>query len=175
MKILVRDFRDEPLKLQVNAAPGELELADADYTFNTPVTGEVEFHPLADSSKVYASGHLETTAEAECVRCLGHVTIPIRATVRALYENNEELLKPEHGLLGKEDESISYFDGEQIDRAPQFREALLLELPSLPHCSEDCRGLCPKCGVNRNTTPCDCPTSEAKIDAWKDALRKIKL
>jgi uncharacterized protein len=35
-------------------------------------------------------------------------------------------------------------------------EQLYLGLPLKPICSPDCRGLCPSCGANRNTDPCDC-------------------
>ena len=36
------------------------------------------------------------------------------------------------------------------------RDAVLLELPLAPLCSEDCRGLCPQCGINRNVADCEC-------------------
>ena len=50
---------------------------------------------------------------------------------------------------------------------------MLLELPLAPLCSEDCQGLCPVCGANRNTEPCDCaPVADprwAALDALRDA------
>jgi uncharacterized protein len=43
-----------------------------------------------------------------------------------------------------------------LDLAPLVRDACILELPLAPLCSEDCRGLCPECGVNRNIEQCAC-------------------
>ena len=35
-------------------------------------------------------------------------------------------------------------------------EALILDFPTKNLCSEDCKGLCPVCGVNLNKETCDC-------------------
>ncbi len=48
---------------------------------------------------------------------------------------------------------------------------ILLELPSKFLCREDCRGLCPVCGCDRNTTECGCPTASG--DPRLDALNKF--
>jgi uncharacterized protein len=45
------------------------------------------------------------------------------------------------------------------------------ELPTIPVCAEDCQGLCPSCGVNRNESHCDCG-NEARDPRW-DALRAL--
>ncbi len=37
-----------------------------------------------------------------------------------------------------------------------FSELISLALPLQPLCSEDCRGLCPRCGADRNRVECDC-------------------
>ncbi len=34
---------------------------------------------------------------------------------------------------------------------------VLLQLPSKILCSDDCKGLCSKCGINKNTSDCGCP------------------
>ena len=43
-----------------------------------------------------------------------------------------------------------------IEAADQLRETLLLELPEIPRCSADCKGLCPSCGANLNEGACSC-------------------
>jgi uncharacterized protein len=56
-----------------------------------------------------------------------------------------------------EDDPEAYpIDGDVLDLGPLVREALLLELPSTPLCRPDCRGLCPRCGVDRNVETCSC-------------------
>ena len=39
-----------------------------------------------------------------------------------------------------------------------LREQFYLALPMKPLCREDCAGLCPRCGTNRNTGSCSCVT-----------------
>ena len=40
-------------------------------------------------------------------------------------------------------------------------------------CREDCRGLCPTCGRNRNTDDCACPAPEEPVDPRLEPLRKL--
>jgi uncharacterized protein len=50
---------------------------------------------------------------------------------------------------------------------------LLLSLPTRPLCREDCRGLCPHCGINLNRESCGC--REERLDSRLAALRSIKV
>jgi ribosomal protein L32 len=43
-----------------------------------------------------------------------------------------------------------------IDLGPMVRDAIVLELPMAPLCRDDCRGLCPQCGADRNESECGC-------------------
>ncbi len=48
------------------------------------------------------------------------------------------------------------YQGEEVDLEPLLREQILLAVPFAPLCSESCRGLCPVCGIDRNTGTCTC-------------------
>jgi uncharacterized protein len=52
-----------------------------------------------------------------------------------------------------------------------LREQVLLALPMQRVCREDCRGICPVCGKDRNEAPCDCREHPAD-DRWR-ALGKL--
>jgi uncharacterized protein len=52
-----------------------------------------------------------------------------------------------------------------------LREQILLQLPMQRICQDDCKGICPICGRNRNETACDCRVEPAD-DRW-GALRNI--
>jgi uncharacterized protein len=49
---------------------------------------------------------------------------------------------------------MKFHDGRKLELSEAAREALLLEVPMAPRCREDCRGLCPVCGADRNVEPC---------------------
>ena len=52
------------------------------------------------------------------------------------------------------------------------REYVLLDLPDAPLCKDDCAGICPNCGIDRNMATCDCDTS-ATDPRWS-ALEGLK-
>jgi uncharacterized protein len=52
-----------------------------------------------------------------------------------------------------------------LDLTNEIREVIILDLPAYPRCSEYCKGLCPKCGVNLNTSECKCKTENGD-DRW---------
>jgi uncharacterized metal-binding protein YceD (DUF177 family) len=61
---------------------------------------------------------------------------------------------------------------ESVDLTPDMREAILLAFPAYPVCCVDCKGLCPQCGVNRNTGTCRC---KPPADGRWDALERLRL
>lgn len=60
-----------------------------------------------------------------------------------------------------------------LDVAGYLWEQFMLALPVSPLCAEDCQGLCPKCGVNRNQESCACV--QDKGDPRLAVLRNLKL
>ena len=63
--------------------------------------------------------------------------------------------------LNREDLGLSYYSTEEIDLTPLIQEQVMLALPTRPLCHENCRGLCPSCGVDLNKETCACSTSAA--------------
>lgn len=61
--------------------------------------------------------------------------------------------------------------GIEINPAALAWEEFSLALPVKPLCREECRGLCPVCGCNRNTDPCTCAGLEG--DPRLAALRGL--
>jgi uncharacterized protein len=49
---------------------------------------------------------------------------------------------------------------DSVDITEDFREEILLHVPGFAVCSEDCRGICPRCGVDLNKGSCECKTEE---------------
>jgi len=65
------------------------------------------------------------------------------------------------------------YSGTAIDLAPAIREQVILAAPPSPLCSEDCKGLCPICGQDKNLRDCGCV--EARIDPRWEALKAVQL
>lgn len=116
------------------------------YVFSTPVTvvGRIENRAGVVTLTICMTFSLLVT----CDRCLKETVqdfsfAQTHTVVRALQSEDEE-------------ESYIVARAESIDTAEIAMSDLLLELPSKLLCSEDCKGLCPVCGCDRNETDCDC-------------------
>lgn len=162
-----------PVTIEVDCDPAVIDLTDSEFEFHDRVRGSVEFQMVGH--RVIATGTVGTSAETTCVRCLKPAKVGLSAHMRLIYEKNPELLKPESQLLGTEEDYLAYYNGEEIRPGPQLREALLAELPALPVCGEECRGLCPSCGADLNAGACGCTREKPEPDkSWKASLERLK-
>jgi len=91
------------------------------------------------------NGDINTLTSLECVRCLDSFKRSLYSTFDELYAFSNRSTT-DSGLIVPED---GY-----IDLQPLVHDYLLIEIPINPLCKPDCLGLCPACGVNRNTDPC---------------------
>ncbi len=67
---------------------------------------------------------------------------------------------------------LTSYDGRRIDLRTLAVEQIQLELPLKPVCRQDCQGLCPQCGGNRNQVSCDC--NPAPVDPRWAALEAFR-
>ena len=77
-------------------------------------------------------------------------------------ERNED---DEGDELSAADLDVLYYEDFVVPFDPLIEEQLQLELPMKALCRDDCRGLCPQCGADRNAAPCDCAPPED--ERWK--------
>jgi uncharacterized protein len=65
-----------------------------------------------------------------------------------------------------DDPDVSEHDGVRIELDELCIEHAILALPDVPLCKEDCKGLCPQCGINRNVETCNCDQREERASPW---------
>lgn len=127
-----RHIGEERVKHLEFPAPERLGEGVAFVPAGTDIVMDVRLEGLHDG--ILVSAEIDTEATAECVRCLEPVTIPVRVEFQELfaYSPTEEL-------------EYSVHDN-HVDCEPLVRDAVVLELPFQPLCSEDCLGLDPESG-----------------------------
>jgi uncharacterized protein len=125
-----------------------------------PIEVDLTFERVSEGLVV--RGTIETQWDASCSRCLTPVGGDLEVSVGELFER-----EPLEG------ETYPLSDDDVVDLEPLVRDALLLELPSVPLCRPDCGGLCPKCGIDRNISECEC--ADAEPDPRWAALRSLDL
>ena len=82
-------------------------------------------------------------------------------------DEEEEVELDDHEVV------VGYYDDERLDLGEVVREQLLLSLPMKRVCREECQGICPTCGRNRNTASCACAAPEEPVDSRLEPLRKL--
>ena len=137
------------------------------------LTGEVLFEGSihSDDRGVHLTGSIKCELGVDCVRCLEPVITAFDFEFEDLFvDESLEGTVDEAEVTGDALIESLVCDG-AIDISEVVREQLLLELPEQVFCSEDCKGLCPKCGVNRNLIDCSCENKE--IDPRWAALQNL--
>lgn len=155
---------------------GEVNVINIDFVLTPEIIEDVTFE---SGARVFGkitnnAGYMRLTLKAElpyvgeCARCLD--------TVRGVFSLDFERTVVTEGMVSEErleesvDEYIVLDDGKLvIDDA--VREELLIDFPRKLLCSEDCEGLCPKCGKPKKEGDCGCVTKE--IDPRLEVLKKL--
>lgn len=148
-----------------------IDVAD-DLTLAAPLTGEVRLSRTGRS--VLARAHLTTAITGSCSRCLTEVVAPISVDIE---EEALPSIDIDTGLpLHTEDEpdALRLDDHHELDLEQPVREAISLAEPITLLCREECRGLCPTCGVDLNTVTDHFHTEEsidprlAELAKWRE-------
>ena len=114
----------------------------------------VSLHVEPDESDIVVQGDIEATVPQTCGRCLEPfptsvaVPIDVRLTPRPAGRDDVE--------LGADDLDTDFYANDELDLGALIQTETTLALPMRPLCRDDCRGLCPVCGVNKNLTTCEC-------------------
>lgn len=115
----------------------------------------------SDDSSLHVRGHLSLKTSGPCARCLADTPLNVDQELdlfflpesKALSEYDDE----EGAELQDRDLVVTFYKGDTLDLAGVVREQILLAQPMKRLCREDCKGVCPTCGANRNLTRCGCP------------------
>jgi len=131
-----------------------------------PEGGEAECSFVLESYSggVMATGTVRAPWNGVCRRC----TIPVDGVLDLSLK--ERYCDPP-GRGEPEDEEAYPIVEDAVDLAPMVHEAILSELPLAPLCRDDCLGLCPHCGNDRNAEPCRCVAPRDPRWASLDVLR----
>ncbi|MBI3769451.1 MAG: DUF177 domain-containing protein [Deltaproteobacteria bacterium] len=174
MKVQLHDILAVPTAIayaesvdQLNATLRESHCPD--YAFTAPL--DVDITCSRSLLDLFFDGRVRGVATATCARCLAPFPLEITKDF-SLVLTPEEPLRGEIELAAG-DLAESFYSGTEVDVTRLVYEQVLLALPTRPLCDEECRGLCPQCGVNRNTTECSCTVDSG--DPRLAVLRGLKI
>lgn len=139
----------------------EPPLVDEDLECAAPITGDIVF--TNTGNVLLLEGSITTSVVAPCSRCLVYYEEPLRVPVSEQFMLEARPSGPggrySEVVIVEEDENPDahlLFEGMLFNLTELLRQNITLALPTQPLHDEDCQGLCPKCGKDRNEGPCDC-------------------
>ncbi|MGC2235330.1 MAG: DUF177 domain-containing protein [Pyrinomonadaceae bacterium] len=158
------------LPFEFSIQPGEIDLEDETAQLESLVKVEGELKKGIVQTDV--SGKISAKVLLECSRCLAEVERNLEFPFEAAFVGSEHYSDAKEVGLSEADLNVSLVEDEKIDLTELAREQILLNLPEQVFCTEDCKGLCDKCGANRNLINCNC--EEKEIDPRWAALKDLK-
>ncbi|PYO46507.1 MAG: hypothetical protein DMD84_25790 [Candidatus Rokuibacteriota bacterium] len=168
MMIRVSELEDEGLAV---TDPRSLEPAFSDPSWRLDA---LSLTIAPDGVDVVVQGRMTATVPQTCGRCLESfparvdATVDVRLVPRPATKDSVE--------LGADDLDVDFYVDDQLDLNRVVETETTLALPMKPLCREDCRGLCPACGGNRNLVACACAgrASDPRLAALRDLATRLR-
>ena len=181
MKVLKSRPKDWHITLALASVPHDGSVYEENFSFSLP--SPVLYYgqeysltaPLAvlleatrNGESIVASVTVSSSVTAPCSRCLESARSEISSTLRWVFSTKDEEQEgewkyDEHVKLDSLEEHVSFED--------YVWETFITALPVTLLCSDDCRGLCPTCGVNLNKQSCNC--HEGETDPRLEILKNL--
>jgi uncharacterized protein len=177
IKLLVDRLKDSPTayvfdETEAWRAVAERIVPELTGALAEPIHVELRAHRMGQD--IYLEGTLTGALALECSRCVARYRLPLREPFRLVLEpaGSRVPAEPEaaralaqDGVCLGDELDTGWYRGHEIDLGAFLREVVTLAIPVQPLCREDCRGLCPRCGADRNAAPCGCETHSELPDA----------
>ena len=132
-------------------------------TFPDPV--KVTGHVVGNGGYMRLFCRADIGYETVCARCLR----PVAGVLAVDYDKD---VAKENTLQNEDNDDYVILEEGMLDIDETITEQILLEFPTKLLCSEDCKGLCPRCGKDLNEGNCGCP--EKEIDPRLAILAKLR-
>ncbi len=161
-------FESFPAHVELSAEPERITI---DYDCVVRVNaGRLDLNIQKSGEEFYCQGNALASVRLTCARCLEEFDFELTNNTDFIVCSQE--WHRSHGGIRDNEDYVFFSGGElQADLTDILRQAIIISLSLKPLCKEDCRGLCPSCGTNRNEESCQCQVRQTD-DRW-EALRKL--
>ena len=175
MLLKIDELKGRPRQIEIDEQAANFEVLhelidQGALEFKAPVRGLL--NATWAGSIIEVAGQLETTVILPCGRCLTPVASHLVIDVLICYSDladDDGAAAEELEVRGEELGLITY-TGTEIDLRPDVEQDIIMALPQQLLCADDCRGLCPTCGIDLNQGQCQCerPVFHAGLAALKN-------
>lgn len=146
----ILDCPGQAMEVDGNLELDDLAVGALEYKLPQGIEYRIVLSNVGDA--VVATGKVSADVQGECVRCLETATVHVDSEIEGYFAISES-----SDLEGMEDDEYEFIpESGEVDLANCIVSSVVVEIPITFLCSDDCKGLCPKCGCNRNLESCDC-------------------
>ena len=180
MEFKVSELEREPIDFDLELAPGAVDLGqEAEQQGLLAASGRAEvLHEHRGPKDIVADirlrGRFAGNFEVPCARCVEPVKIPLEADFDLIFRPAAADADPAERSITPQETEIGYYQKDSLVLEDVLREQVLLSLPVRTLCKPDCKGLCPRCGTNRNHQACSCVGSDPRWEALAGLRDRIE-
>lgn len=176
MLIEIQELERRKIRFEKTFPAGALHFPETDWRQVDDVRAEgmAELLDPSGSRTVRMCGHIRANVEGTCARCLDVAVRSYDDDFELFYHPMEVIAINESVAISGKDTEAGFYEMPGIQLADVLTEQILLWLPMRSLCRDDCKGICPVCGANRNLTACGCelPKGDTRWDALKSIVIK---
>jgi uncharacterized protein len=118
-------------------------------TFPEPAQVHLDMHASGDMLEI--AGTIDAKYHGECNRCLGDVDRQMTVEVDEQLDAGPDAQRDPFG-------ASNVLTGDRLDVKDLATQLICSAIPLNVLCGQECRGICPVCGENKNTGACTCVT-----------------
>ena len=182
MEFKVSELEREPIEFDLALAPGMVDLGEeAEQVGALATSGLAEvLHEHRGPKDIVADirlrGQFAGRFQVPCARCVEPVEIPLESDFDLIFRPVVADSEPTERSITPPETEIGYYQKDSLLLEDVLREQVLLSLPVRTLCKPDCKGLCPRCGQNRNSQECSCDVgpSDPRWEALAGLRGRIK-
>ncbi|HTZ56626.1 MAG TPA: DUF177 domain-containing protein [Acidobacteriaceae bacterium] len=176
--ITVLDLEREPLEFHETIPAGAIDYGSGIQQIGgMPVSGRADLitenrgsHEFVQDIRLRAQ--YQGNFEMPCARCLDPVAQTLEERFDLLFRPTGADTGASERAISTSDTEIGYYEQGRLAVEDVLREQVLLSLPARALCQQECKGICPHCGRNRNHEACACDTG--RVDARWAALAELR-
>lgn len=185
MRVYLHELSETPKDLHFSEQDSWLaevvkDIQEAELTQKKPLYS-VDFALRKLQEVVFLKSKLQLEVGLLCSRCANNFEYNLKSSFQCMFTRDKGLGEQNinvgiahsepTGATG-EDLDIEFIEKDYIELSDVLKEQIYLKIPFQPLCSEGCKGICPVCGQDQNTQPCQC--HRIKNPALATALKNFK-
>jgi uncharacterized protein len=182
MEFKISELEREPVDFDLQLPSGAINLGEeAEQSGPLATSGRAEvIHEHRGPKDIVADirlkGQYSGGFRQPCARCVEPVEIQLASDFDLIFRPAVADAEPTERSITAPETEIGYYQKDSLALEDVLREQVLLALPVRTLCRPDCKGLCPRCGANRNLQPCNCDTgpSDPRWEALSGLRDRIK-